>query len=363
MRLSQSCNVTAISSPINGLYKSKRTLSPPCGGATALRVAVEGFFSIPLKISTLVCPAYGSHNHTTSRPLAAGKDDSDEKQEPIDVCFDRRAGGPVDNPGGCAGPAKETASSAAQGQAASSAASQTEETGGETESLPPEENAGVLPQEEAGQAAPRTEAAPDTSASAKSSASSASRAPERQPEASASRSSSTTAASRPATSPSRTQSPAATTRRPTTTSTAKTTRFHRGPPPSRRADGSLSGYADAVVKLVNQERAKAGLKSLSVNQAAAAAANVRAREIEGAFSHTRPNGSSFSTALKEQGASYRAAGENIAYGQRSAEQVMEGWMNSSGHRANILNAQYTAIGVGVYRSASGTLHWVQLFIG
>ena len=56
-------------------------------------------------------------------------------------------------------------------------------------------------------------------------------------------------------------------------------------------------------------------------------------------------------------------GENIAYGQRSAEQVMEGWMNSSGHRANILNAQYTAIGVGVYRSASGTLHWVQLFIG
>ena len=90
---------------------------------------------------------------------------------------------------------------------------------------------------------------------------------------------------------------------------------------------------------------------------------MRAREIEGAFSHTRPNGSSFSTALKEQGASYRAAGENIAYGQRSAEQVMEGWMNSSGHRANILSAQYTAIGVGVYRSASGTLHWVQLFIG
>lgn len=269
---------------------------------------------------------------------------------------------------GCAGPAKETASSAAQGQAASSAASQTEETGGETESLPPEENAGVLPQEEAGQAAPRTEAAPDTSASAKSSASSASRAPERQPEASASRSSSTTADSRPATSPSRTQSPAAkpsapasTTRRPTT-STAKTTRSTAAPtkPP---ADGSLSGYADAVVKLVNQERAKAGLKSLSVNQAAAAAANVRAREIEGAFSHTRPNGSSFSTALKEQGASYRAAGENIAYGQRSAEQVMEGWMNSSGHRANILSAQYTAIGVGVYRSASGTLHWVQLFIG
>ena len=272
---------------------------------------------------------------------------------------------------GCAGPAKETASSAAQGQAASSAASQTEETGGETESLPPEENAGVLPQEEAGQAAPRTEAAPDTSASAKSSASSVSRAPERQPEASASRSSSTTAASRPATSPSRTQSPAAkpsapasTTRRPTT-SAAKTTRSTAAPTkaPTKPPAVSLAEYAEAVVRLVNQERAKAGLDSLSVNQAAAAAANVRAREIEGAFSHTRPNGSSFSTALKEQGASYRAAGENIAYGQRSAEQVMEGWMNSSGHRANILNAQYTAIGVGVYRSASGTLHWVQLFIG
>lgn len=128
MRLSQSCNVTAISSPINGLYKSKRTLSPPCGGATALRVAVEGFFSIPLKIPTLVCPVCGYPHDTTSRPLAAGKDDSDEKQEPIDVCFDRRAGGPVDNPGRLRRPAKEAASSRGAGQAASSAASQTEET-------------------------------------------------------------------------------------------------------------------------------------------------------------------------------------------------------------------------------------------
>lgn len=137
---------------------------------------------------------------------------------------------------------------------------------------------------------------------------------------------------------------------------------HQGPPPSRRAV-SPAEYAEAVVRLVNQERAKAGLNSLSVNQAAAAAANVRAGEIAGTFSHTRPDGSAFSTALDEQNVAYYAAGENIAYGQRSAEQVMESWMNSSGHRANILNAQYTAIGVGVHRSASGTLYWVQLFIG
>lgn len=121
-------------------------------------------------------------------------------------------------------------------------------------------------------------------------------------------------------------------------------------------------YADQVVKLVNAERTKRGLKALTIDAKAADAANVRAREIKQSFSHTRPNGTSFSTALKEQGVSYRGSGENIAYGQLSPEAVMQGWMNSDGHRANILNASYTHIGVGHFKDANGTNYWAQLFI-
>ena len=90
-------------------------------------------------------------------------------------------------------------------------------------------------------------------------------------------------------------------------------------------------------------------------------ASVRAREIKRQFSHTRPDGSSFSTALTQQGVSYNRSGENIAYGQRTPEAVMEGWMNSSGHRANILNASFRNIGVGLYQDENGVKHWVQLF--
>ena len=119
--------------------------------------------------------------------------------------------------------------------------------------------------------------------------------------------------------------------------------------------------AEQVVTLVNEERAAAGLNPLTINESAMSAALVRAKEIRQSFSHTRPDGSSFSTALKEQGVSYRGSGENIAYGQRSPEAVMKAWMNSSGHRANILNAKYTSIGVGCYEQ-NGTLYWTQLFI-
>lgn len=120
-------------------------------------------------------------------------------------------------------------------------------------------------------------------------------------------------------------------------------------------------YAEQVVKLVNVERAKAGLPALTMQTDITSAANVRAKEIKQSFSHTRPNGSSFNSVLKEQGVSYRGAGENIAYGQKTPEQVMEGWMNSSGHRANILNANFKNIGVGYYQDERGVNYWVQLF--
>ena len=127
-------------------------------------------------------------------------------------------------------------------------------------------------------------------------------------------------------------------------------------------DGSQHAFANEVVRLVNEERAKAGLPALTVDRGAGSAAQVRAKEIERSFSHTRPDGSSFNSALTEAGVNFRGAGENIAYGQNSPEKVMEGWMNSSGHRANILNSSYTSIGVGHYQNASGVNYWTQLFI-
>ena len=128
-----------------------------------------------------------------------------------------------------------------------------------------------------------------------------------------------------------------------------------------KTDAAALSYAEQIVKLVNAERAKEGLPAVQLDAQITAAANIRAREIVQQFAHTRPNGSSFYTVLKENGISYMGCGENIAYGQRSAEEVMDGWMNSSGHRANIMNKNYKNIGVGYYQDARGVKYWVQLF--
>lgn len=123
-----------------------------------------------------------------------------------------------------------------------------------------------------------------------------------------------------------------------------------------------SNYANQVLDLVNEERGKAGLSSLKMNQKASQAAQIRAKEIVSSFSHTRPNGTSPFTALDGVGATYRTAGENIAYGQSSPTEVMNGWMNSSGHRANILKKEFKEIGIAAYYE-NGRYYWVQLFIG
>ena len=127
-------------------------------------------------------------------------------------------------------------------------------------------------------------------------------------------------------------------------------------------DSSNGSFAEQVVQLVNKERRKQGLKELTLDKSVESAALIRAKEIEVSFSHTRPNGSSFFSVLKENGINYRSAGENIAWGQVSPEAVMQAWMNSDGHRANILNSGFTKIGVGYYRNSSGRNYWTQLFI-
>ena len=131
-------------------------------------------------------------------------------------------------------------------------------------------------------------------------------------------------------------------------------------PTTAPTNPSNNSYADEVLRLVNIEREKAGLSHLTTNSSLTAAANKRAQETKTSFSHTRPNGSKFSTVLQEYGVSYRTAGENIAYGQRSPQEVVTGWMNSPGHRANILNGSFNKIGIGVYQS-NGVIYWAQLF--
>ncbi len=117
-----------------------------------------------------------------------------------------------------------------------------------------------------------------------------------------------------------------------------------------------------VFDLVNQERAKQGLPAYKANSVMNEAADVRAKELAKSYSHTRPNGTSCITVMDESGIRYAAAGENIAMGQRTPESVMDDWMNSPGHRGNILGRDFDYIGIGHYQE--GYYHyWVQLFAG
>lgn len=121
-----------------------------------------------------------------------------------------------------------------------------------------------------------------------------------------------------------------------------------------------SSAAQAVLAEVNAARAQNGLSALTLDANMNRAAAVRAAELAQSFSHTRPNGSRGLTALNEAGVSYRAAGENIASGQQTAQAVVSAWMNSSGHRANILSSSFGRMGVG-QATIGGRTYWVQLF--
>ena len=121
-------------------------------------------------------------------------------------------------------------------------------------------------------------------------------------------------------------------------------------------------YINEVIRLVNVERQKRGLSTLIKRDDVCEIAAIRAKEIVISFSHTRPNGLSCFSLFDEYNIPYWTAGENIAYGYRTPAEVMEGWMNSEGHRANILNGNFDGIGVGCYEE-NGVLYWTQFFIG
>lgn len=126
----------------------------------------------------------------------------------------------------------------------------------------------------------------------------------------------------------------------------------------------LQSMRQGVLELVNAARAENGKSPLSLNSALCDVAQLRADETVQSFSHTRPNGTSCFTAIDEAGISYRTVGENIAAGQATPASVMDSWMNSEGHRANILNGDFTSIGIGYVKAPSGYGHyWVQMFLG
>ena len=120
-----------------------------------------------------------------------------------------------------------------------------------------------------------------------------------------------------------------------------------------------STFEDQVVTLVNQQRRQNGLSPLTHRADLKNVAHKKAEDMikSNYFSHNSPNYGSPFDMLRTYGISYQTAGENIAKGQNSPEAVMNSWMNSPGHRQNILNNQYDAIGVGFYHGA-----WVQMFI-
>ena len=127
-------------------------------------------------------------------------------------------------------------------------------------------------------------------------------------------------------------------------------------------DASISSFEKQVIDLVNDIRVNNGLKRLTANWELSRVARYKSQDMrdKGYFSHTSPTYGSPFAMISAFGISYRTAGENIAKGYSTPQAVVNGWMNSSGHRANILNASFTQIGVGY---VSNGHYWTQMFIG
>lgn len=124
---------------------------------------------------------------------------------------------------------------------------------------------------------------------------------------------------------------------------------------------SLSEFEQRVVELTNAERVKQGLPALKIDTELSKVARVKSEDMQknNYFDHNSPTYGSPFDMMKKFGISYTSAGENIAQGQRTPEEVVQAWMNSAGHRANILNNGFTHIGVGYVESGN---YWTQQFI-
>ena len=127
-------------------------------------------------------------------------------------------------------------------------------------------------------------------------------------------------------------------------------------------DAAVTQYEQEVIRLVNEIRVQNGLSALTYNWELSRVARYKSQDMvdNRYFSHTSPTYGTPFQMIRSFGLSYRSAGENIAYGQRTPQAVVNAWMNSSGHRANILSSSYTQIGVGYVANGH---YWTQMFIG
>jgi uncharacterized YkwD family protein/spore coat assembly protein SafA len=127
----------------------------------------------------------------------------------------------------------------------------------------------------------------------------------------------------------------------------------------------IKSIESEVIALTNKERAKNGLPALKADWELSRVARYKSVDMrdKNYFSHTSPTYGSPFTMMKNFGITYRTAAENIAQGQTTAQAVVTAWMNSPGHRANILNKSMTHIGVGYAKGGSGRHYWTQMFIG
>ena len=129
-----------------------------------------------------------------------------------------------------------------------------------------------------------------------------------------------------------------------------------------QVDSSVMAFENEVIRLVNEIRVKNGRSALNTNWELSRIARYKSQDMVSNryFSHTSPTYGSPFQMIKSFGLAYQSAGENIAYGQTTPQAVVNAWMNSSGHRANILNSSYKQIGVGYVANGH---YWTQLFIG
>ena len=129
-----------------------------------------------------------------------------------------------------------------------------------------------------------------------------------------------------------------------------------------QVEEAILAYENEVIRLVNAERSKNGLSPLTANWELSRVARYKSQDMADNryFSHTSPTYGTPFQMMKSFGLSFRTAGENIAYGQRTPQAVVNAWMNSSGHRANILSSSYTQIGGGYVASGN---YWTQMFMG
>jgi uncharacterized protein YkwD len=135
-----------------------------------------------------------------------------------------------------------------------------------------------------------------------------------------------------------------------------------GTSPASAATSTDVSYEAKVIQLTNDARKKNGCAAVRTETKLITAARVHSLDMvkRNYFSHTSPDGKTFVTRAKAAGYA-TPIGENIAWGYRTPEAVMNAWMNSSGHRANILNCKAKAVGVGIARKADGTPYWTQVF--